>query len=71
MQPRTELVPSSRMPSAVQVRHELEQGHSVRYLTPASVVRYIYDHGLYGTAAAGQRPRWLHPGSQKVDTERD
>ncbi|EFN52984.1 hypothetical protein CHLNCDRAFT_26277, partial [Chlorella variabilis] len=57
--------------SSSRVRHELEQGHSVRYLTPASVVRYIYDHGLYGTAAAGQRPRWLHPGSQKVDTERD
>ena len=56
----------------LQVRHELEQGHSVRYLLPEPVARYIYQHGLYSTGGQ-QRPRLLHPyGEQKVaDSERD
>jgi hypothetical protein len=55
----------------MQVRHELEQGHSVRYLLPDPVAQYIYEHGLYGTDARGTRPRVLHPAAAKVDTERD
>jgi hypothetical protein len=53
------------------VRHELEQGHSVRYLLPEPAARYIYQHGLYNTGGP-QRPRLLHPyGEQQVDSERD
>ena len=37
---------SARAPPLRQVRHELERGHSVRYLLPDPVARYIYDHGL-------------------------
>lgn len=55
--------------STPQVRHELERGHSVRYLLPDAVARYIYSHGLYNTAQ--QRPRLLHLGDQKVDRDRD
>jgi nicotinamide mononucleotide adenylyltransferase len=57
--------------SSSRVRHELEQGHSVRYLLPDPVAQYIYEHGLYGTDARGTRPRVLHPAAAKVDTERD
>lgn len=53
------------------MRHELEQGHSVRYLLPDAVARYIYQHGLYGSDPRGPRPRLLHPAAAKVDTERD
>lgn len=53
----------------LQVRHELEQGHSVRYLLPDPVVQYIYSHGLYNTAA--QRPRVLHWADRKVDRDQD
>ena len=53
---------SARAPPLRQVRHELERGHSVRYLLPDPVARYIYDHGLYGTAGP-PRPRVLHPGA--------
>ncbi|KAI7842112.1 hypothetical protein COHA_004306 [Chlorella ohadii] len=49
--------------SSSRVRHELERGHSVRYLLPDAVARYIYSHGLYNTAQ--QRPRLLHLGDQK------
>ncbi|KAI3424828.1 hypothetical protein D9Q98_008214 [Chlorella vulgaris] len=53
------------------VRHELEQGHSVRYLLPDSVVRYIHEQKLYGTAGA-PRPHVLHPvGRQRVDSDQD
>ena len=61
-----------RLPSPhLQVRHELEQGHSVRYLLPEPAARYIYQHGLYNTGGP-QRPRLLHPyGEHQVDSERD
>lgn len=55
--------------SSSRVRHELEQGHSVRYLLPDPVVQYIYSHGLYNTAA--QRPRVLHWADRKVDRDQD
>lgn len=32
------------------VRHQLQQGHSVRYLLPEPVRQYIYNHGLYQPA---------------------
>lgn len=51
------------------MRHELERGHSVRYLLPDAVAAYIYQHGLYSTAA--HRPRVLHWGEQKVDRDAD
>lgn len=54
---------------APQVRHELELGHSVRYLLPDAVVQYIYSHGLYNTAT--QRPRVLHWADRKVDRDQD
>ncbi len=53
----------------IQVRHELEQGHSVKYLLPDSVIQYIYQHGLYNTAAS--RPALLHVGEEKVDSDTD
>lgn len=34
------------------VRHEIEQGHSVRYIVPDGVLSYIYEHGLYGANRA-------------------
>ncbi len=59
------------LPACPQVRHELEQGHSVRYLLPDSVVRYIHEQKLYGTAGA-PRPHVLHPvGRQRVDSDQD
>lgn len=51
----------------LQVRHQLEQGHTVKYLVPDSVLRYIYQHGLYGTAA--HRPALLRVGEQQVDAD--
>ena len=62
-----QLPPTS--PIRPQVRHELERGHSVRYLLPDAVARYIYSHGLYHTSEA--RPRLLHLGQQKVDRDRE
>ena len=56
-------------PPYLQVRHELEQGRSVKYLLPDSVIQYIYQHGLYNTAA--HRPPLLRVGEQKVDTDTD
>ena len=53
----------------LQVRHELERGHSVRYLLPDSVASYIYAHRLYNTSE--RRPRILHLGEQKVDRDTD
>ena len=61
-------LPSPRL----QVRHELEQGHSVRYLLPDAVICHIYDHGLYGTtasAAAGSHRPGLLRGGPKVDPD--
>ncbi|KAL4437301.1 hypothetical protein ABPG75_004440 [Micractinium tetrahymenae] len=55
--------------SSSRVRHELERGHSVRYLLPDSVVKYIFSHGLYNTAAL--RPRVLHWADRKVDRDAD
>ncbi len=37
--------------SSTLVRRELAAGRSVRYLLPDSVIAYIQQHGLYGTAA--------------------
>eukprot|EP00887_Chlorella_sp_A99_P005479 scaffold1.g5479.t1 len=47
--------------SSSRVRHELEQGHSVRYLLPDAVINHVYRHGLYGTGG-GRRPRLLSRG---------
>ncbi|PSC73874.1 nicotinamide mononucleotide adenylyltransferase [Micractinium conductrix] len=55
--------------SSSRVRHELERGHSVRYLLPDSVASYIYAHRLYNTSE--RRPRILHLGEQKVDRDTD
>jgi len=42
--------------SSSAVRHELEQGRSVRYLVPDSVIDYIHQHGLYGGKREGTKP---------------
>lgn len=39
--------------SSSQLREMLEQGRSIRYLTPDSVCGYIRERGLYGFGAAG------------------
>lgn len=36
--------------SATEIRGLLQSGHSARYLLPDSVLDYISDHGLYGSA---------------------
>jgi nicotinate-nucleotide adenylyltransferase len=37
--------------SATEIRHRIQDGRSMRYLTPTAVAKYIADHGLY------RRPR--------------
>ncbi|GAB4821427.1 hypothetical protein N2152v2_008473 [Parachlorella kessleri] len=56
-----ELVPNEI--SSSRVRHELEQGRSVKYLLPQPVISYIYQHGLYNTSS--NKPPLLRAGRRE------
>jgi len=39
--------------SSTDIRQQFEHGDSPRFLLPDSVIRYVLDHGLYGSGQAG------------------
>lgn len=58
--------------SSSRVRHELEQGHSVRYLVPDGVIDYIHQQELYKSgASAAARPRVLRGLGPQVDADQE
>jgi len=58
--------------SSSAVRHELEQGRSVKYLLPDAVIEYVHRHGLYGVGGERHKSGWMGSwGGSKVDKEQD